>query len=740
MPTPTRTSTAATWRRAILQYIADHPDRPLKTRALARELNIPTPDYNDFHSLVRDLVRDGTLRLAGGRALALPADSGTIVGTIHLHPRGFAFLSVPGQADLYIRRGHTGGALDGDTVSASVVRQRRGRQTVTRAEVRRIITRAPIRWVGVLQRAGRRYVVQPQGRTPTPLVHIEDPTAKSARPGDLVVVEPLERTLGTTNVRGVILERLGPPDEAQTKILGIIRRFGLMEDFPAPVRRAAQRAVAAFDPEAPAGREDLRQALTVTVDPDDARDFDDAFSIRTLDDGRVELGVHIADVAHFVRTGGPLDAEALRRGNSVYFPGRVVPMLPEVLSNGVCSLQPGEPRLTKSAFITYDAQARPVATRLANTVIRSACRLTYDEVTAILEGKQSTPARITKLLCEAEALARRIQQRRLRQGMIVLSMPEVEIRLGNDGEVADAYPADRSFSHTIIEMFMVEANEAVSRYLKDAGLAHLRRIHPPPEPLPGKSFRQLAGVLGDDLPATIDRTAILRLLDRVRGKPEEPAVHTLLLQSMAQAYYGPADEGHFALASEDYCHFTSPIRRYPDLVNHRLLDHALRAGRPRGGRRRAPVPFTELEEIGRQTSSTERQAQQAEREATAALLLGFMADKVGQTFEGVVTAVVSAGAIVQIQPHLAEGLVPVSEFGDDRWELDEGRAAFIGRRTRRAIMVGQSVRVMVAEVDETRQQMLLVPARASAMGRDVRASRKSRRGRGRTVSGRKKRT
>jgi ribonuclease R len=718
MPRNPHCPPARKWCQTLTQYIADHPDRPLKARALARELSISSDSYHEFRDLVRQMLSDGTLVLGPGRTLVLPERAGKLVGVFQAHPRRFGFIERAGKPDAYVPRGKTHGARDGDTVAARLLPRGR-RHTGPRAEVTRILERAPLRWVGVLEQLGQDWVVRPQGAKSTPLVRIEDPTAKSARPGDFVVIEPLEHTLSARSPQGVIIEKLGPHGDTQIKILAVIRRHGIPDRFPPEVRRAAQRAAGHLDSKAIAAREDLRGLLTLTIDPVDARDFDDAISIEPLAGGKTRLGVHIADVAHFVKPDGPLDREARLRGNSVYFPGFVVPMLPEVLSNGVCSLQPGEPRLTKSVFLTYDRQARVTETRFANSVIRSHVRLTYEQVTAALAGRKAGLDRQTiALLKHAERLARRIRDARLADGMIVLTLPEVEIRLNEQGRVVDAGPADTSFSHTIIEMFMVAANEAVCRLLVAEGIPHLRRIHPEPEPREALRSAQLLAGLGYRVPRGLDREGIQALLDRVRGKPEEMVVNYLLLRALPQAAYSPTHQGHFALASDDYCHFTSPIRRYPDLVSHRLLDAYLHHGPARSRRRRAAdiESQLDLDELGRHTSSTERRAEQAERDAKKLLLLELMKSKLGETLTGIITGVTSFGVFVQVRPYLAEGLVRVGDFGPDVWRFDKTNGLFVGRGGRRVVRLGQQLEVVVAAVDEFREELVLGPADGGPIG------------------------
>ncbi|MEW6199294.1 MAG: RNB domain-containing ribonuclease [Planctomycetota bacterium] len=760
MSTPPSSPTRAAWRQAVLDYVREHPDHPLKPRALARELGISSTDYTRFRSVLRALLDDGTLALGAGRTLRLPLQTGQVAGVFRAHPRGYGFVERPGHPPLFVEAGHTRGALDGDTVSARLVRTV-GRGRGPRAEVVCVLQRAERRTVGILDRERGRWIVRPLGRDPQPPVFVDDPTGQGSRSGDLVVAQPDEHLLRPGTLHGRIIKRLGDPADARAWVRAAIARYGLPDRFPRAVLEAAQTAAGDFDPDALGEREDLRDLLTVTIDPPDARDFDDAISVEPLGHGRVRLGVHIADVAHFVPPGGPIDLEARRRGTSVYFPGHVVPMLPEPLSHDVCCLRPGLPRLTKSVFLTYDGAGRVAETRFANGVIQSAARLTYPQVTAVLDRRagvggtlggappgapqlgrpagspQETAPRlprstlahggshgqadelapaIVELLHTAADLAGRIRRRRLATGMISLSLPEVAFRLGPQGQVLDGGPADTGFSHTLIEMFMVEANEAVSRALTQAGLEHLRRVHPEPDPAAAEGLNLLGPVLGRWPTASLSRAAIRSLLDAARGQPAEQAVNYVVLRALAQAVYSPSPLGHFALASDDYCHFTSPIRRYPDLTMHRLFD-ALVAGQP--ARPRAvdkAVSPDDLTELGQAASAAERRAQHAERAAAASLFLLLMRDKVGTVFDGVVTGVLPFGAFVQLLPSLAEGLVRVSDFGRDDWLYDRPTGAFVGRRTRRTIHLGLSVRVRVAAVDLPRQELVLVPETTDAFG------------------------
>ncbi len=689
------------WQQSILEYIADHPERPTKPRAIARALGVDEGEYPAFRNAYRQLRQDG--RLGARRNAELE-----IEGRFSRARGGFGFIERPGHEDVFVRRHNTAGALDGDRVRARIGRP--GRRGDLTAVVVEIIDRVEAAWVGPIELLGRTWIVRPLGRKPLPPLEIVDARVKNVSPGDMVVVEPIEATLATHRPKGVIIESLGEPSATRTKILAVARHHSLPDRFDESVRAEARAAAQSFRPRAGKSRRDLRKLLTLTIDPDDARDFDDAITLERLRGGNIRLGVHIADVAYFVRPDSRLDEAAYERGNSVYLPGHVIPMLPETLSNGVCSLQPDEDRYVKSAFITYDRSGKVRDTEIVNGIIRSDARLTYDQATRVLDGEtvDGLSAKVVAQLRDMDQLARTIRKRRLDDGMLVLSVPEVDIVLDDEEHVIDARPADTSFSHTIIEMFMVEANEAVSRTLRNRNVAHLRRIHPPPSKDVQQTLLRLQTILGRTLPKTLNRTLLREILEVVRDKPEESAVNFVLLRCLAPANYAPDEEGHFALASEDYCHFTSPIRRYPDLVVHRLLQaHIVGTKRSTGAH---TYPRDELHEIGTHTSFTERRAQEAERNADTLLLLELMKDKVGETFPGIVTGVISKGVFVQIRPHLAEGLVHVSDLGPDRWNFDSTRGVLAGQRTGKVFAIGTRMHVQVASVDLQRMELNFIAA------------------------------
>jgi len=755
-------------RGEILEFMSRADYRPARGRAVAREMGIPEHNYPEFRQAVTELLREGRIADSGGR-LAMGAAPRLVEGVFRGSRRGFGFVTpsvATGFGDLHIPAGATLNAVSGDTVRARVEQSgRRGGRMSFVGRIVEILQRGHSRVVGVLQQVGTRWHVEPNGTKLHAPVVVDDVSARNARAGDQVVVEIAEYAEPGRPARGVIVERLGAHGDAGVDLLSIIRQHDLPSEFSAEAMADAGAAARRYRAEDElAKRLDLRETLIITIDPKDARDYDDAISLRRLGDGgrergegRIrrrsasatrgtpcwELGVHIADVSHFVPVGGGLDVDALDRGTSVYFPRYVVPMLPEVLSNGVCSLQEGVPRLCKSAFIQYDEGGHPVAARFDNSVIRSTKRLTYEQASDVLEGRTGgIPSEVVALLKEMETLARTIRGRRLREGMLVLDLPEVELVLDEEGRVTDAHPADTSFSHTLIEMFMVEANEAVARHLTARGVPFVRRVHPEPDPEALESLSKFLATIGIRVPKRPDRFDLQGLLDRVRGRAAARMINLSVLRSMAQAVYAPREEGHYALASKCYSHFTSPIRRYPDLHVHRLLNELIEADREgggsgraardsaRAGRRKARRDAAEaeahsaedsrsmsLEELGAHCSARERRAQDAERELRLVKVLELMATRVGEVFDGLVTGVANFGVFVQHPHFLVEGMIETADLPDDRWQLDDSRSCLRGARSGARFRLGDSMQVVIARVEVHARRMLLVPVEQAGANR-----------------------
>lgn len=720
----------------ILSHMKSDRYRPAKPRGLARELDLHHDEsYHAFRDALRELMHEGRVVLGAAGTVLLPTQQQArdeFTGTYRHNRRGFGFV-VPTDStaheDLYIPEGNNAGAITGDVVRAKIMsRGQRDGKTIYSGRITEILQRSQKKFVGSLAKIAGEWVVLPDGNTLTEVILTPDAASRHIKPGTKVVVELTQYPERGLRPVGVITEVLGQQGEKDVDLRSVIVQFNLPGPFPEEVIEDARQSIAGFDPERErAGRLDMTDAVICTIDPPDAKDYDDAISLRQRPDtGYWELGVHIADVSFFVPAGSALDEEARQRGNSAYFPGHVIPMLPEILSNGVCSLQEGVPRLCKSVFITYDDDAKPISAKFANTIIHSKKRLRYIEAQAIIEKAAEIPhpdgnkrigdypPEVVDLLHQMNQLAKRLHKRRLAQGQLSLDLPSMELVLDEEGRVIDAVPEDESFTHTLIEMFMVEANEAVARLLDSLQVPFLRRVHPEPEPQGSEKLRTFVSVAGFKLPKDLDRKAIQRLLADVKGKPEAFAINLAVLRSLTRAEYSPEVLGHYALASEHYCHYTSPIRRYADLTVHRLLDAYFAARTAAGGdtgkKRRKIVlddvpTHDELVEIGRHISFTERRAEDAERELRQVKLLELMSKHIGEEFTGVVTGITNFGVFVQIQTYLLDGLIRYENLMDDWWDVDAAAGSIRGQRTGQKITIGDVCKVIVARVDIARREL-----------------------------------
>ncbi|MFC1764402.1 ribonuclease R family protein, partial [Planctomycetota bacterium] len=620
---------------------------------------------------------------------------------------------VPQQAEaegeLFIPAKAMGNAMSGDRVLAQIKRRRAGRdEERLTGKIVRVLERAHSSVVGMLERAGERWVVQPDGGETIQPIVLEAVDGRHVRVGDKVAVAIRSYPTSTSPARGTITQVLGRTGSYETEIAAIIRRYGLYDCFDESALVQAVNARTAFDPTVRQGREDLTGALIITIDPPEAQDFDDAISLTLNAQGFWVLGVHIADVCYFVPADSALDRAARVRGNTVYLPGHTLPMLPEVLSNGVCSLQPHEPRYTKSVFLSFNKDGEVSSARFANTVIQSKARLTYQEVDEILKGKIAGDSpEVTTLLQNLEKLARLIERRRRRQGLLQLQMSESEVLLDSAGRVYNVQPKDTSYPHTMIEMFMVEANVAVARLLDRLCVPFMRRIHPEPERRALQRLSQTLRLLGVTLARRPGRKDFQKLLAQVHQSKLELPVNLLVLRSLAKATYTPSNTGHYALATSTYCHFTSPIRRYADLLVHRALQGYL-TGHVEQARR--GMSFASLVDIGEHISATEQKADTAEQEVKTIFILHLLRDHLGKTYQGVVTSLSRFGVSVHLPTYGVEGQVPCEALGPDIWHFDEQSQCLTGRHTGAIVRLAQPLRVRIIAVHPAAGQLDLVPA------------------------------
>ncbi len=699
------------YKDRILKFLKRQEYQPLQLAQLARALGVDQDAYPDFKMAFEDLRRAGHVVVGTGNLIALPSMAGQVVGHFRANPKGFAFVSPlepNAHGDLFIPPDSTGDAMTGDTVLAKVNRKgRRGPDIRYTGEILQVLERANNRFVGTLLRHPEAWLVQPDGSTFFEPIVVEDVTAKNAREKDKVVVEILSYPSERVLARGVIVEVLGRAGQYDAEIASILHQYHLPGEFDAECLKQARAAASHFKPGQAETREDITDKVIVTIDPPDAKDFDDAISLEQDKAGNWILGVHIADVSHFIPPDSPLDNEARLRGNTVYLPGKTIPMLPEVLSNGICSLQPEQERFTKSAFLTYDAEARVVSRRFANTTIRSTARLTYEQTDRILKGHTKGMKRpVIGLLRNMEALSRRIEARRTADGMLHLELPEPELVFDDAGRVVNAHPADTSYPHTIIEMFMVEANEAVASLLDRHTIPFMRRIHPEPDALSLKNMAQLLRTMGIAAPRSPDRRAIQAVLDYVKGTERALAVNLIVLRSLERALYAPSNIGHYALASRHYCHFTSPIRRYADLLVHRSLQYVLE---DRVEAAKQVAAGQDLFELGRHITFMEERAEDAEKELTAVLILEMLSKKLGDELEGVVTGLTNFGIFVQSQKFGIEGLMKLEDLGPDRWRFNKVAQCVMGERSGQTIQLGRLMRVRILAVNVPARQLNVAP-------------------------------
>ena len=690
-----------------------HPDyRPLKAGQLARALAVSPEDYPQFKQTLEHLRRAGHIVIGAGNLIMPPALSGLIIGTFRANPKGFGFvvpLEPTSHDDLFVPEGAAGGAMTGDTVTARIVSKgkRAGLPRYT-GQVIEVLERANNRFVGTLLKEPDGWIVQPDGSSFVKPISVDDVGAKNARQKDKVVVEILSYPTGKYLARGVIIEVLGRAGQYEAETQSIIRRYHLPSGFDADCLDQAHEAAGGFDPEQLDGRGDITDKAIITIDPPDAKDFDDAISLERDARGNWILGVHIADVSHFVPADSPLDAEAENRGNSIYLPGRTLPMLPEVLSNGVCSLQPAQRRFVKSVYLTYDQKGSVLSRKFANSIMCSTQRLTYQQADKILKGhtKDAKPG-VLKLLKNMETLSRTIESRRIKNGMIHLDLPETELVIDKSGRVVDAHPADTSYPHTIIEMFMVEANEAVASLLDRLNVPFIRRIHPEPDALSMKNLAQLVRGFGFSMPRNPGRAAIQDLLAAVKGADCELAINLAVLRSLEKARYAPLNIGHYALASTHYCHFTSPIRRYADLLVHRVLQCHLQN---RLDRAKQIAAGQDLVQMGEHITFTEQRAEDAEKDLTKVLILQMLSKRIGDELDCVVTGLTNFGVFVQSRKFGIEGLIRKEDLGPDQWQYNERAHCITGERSGYTVRLGQSVKVRIDSVNIPARQLNLFPA------------------------------
>jgi ribonuclease R len=714
-------------RDRLLKLFRDPRYQPLDKVELSKKLGLSSDDRVHLRTLLRALEQEGVVARIRKDRYVLPQEANLCTGILRVSRGGNARLDCGTEPHIFVSRENAGIALNGDRVVARLIheglKQRPDPQARPAAQVIRILERANETIVGTLESSKRFFYVIPDDSRLVHNIYVvpdRDPLPQIPAVGDKVVVRLEEWLSPETNPEGRIIEVLGRADAPGVDMLSIIRRNNLPLEFPEPVLAEATRIPETVDPRDAADREDLRGDLIITIDPDDARDFDDAIRVERLPGGW-RLGVHIADVSHYVRTGGALDREALERGNSVYLADRVIPMLPERLSNGVCSLKPLVDRLTFSAFIDFSSAGKIKSVRFSRSIIRSKARLTYKQAFAILSGKPVDPVpalvpdktdviapEVSEQLHTAWELASLLRKNRFAAGSLDLDFPEVKVWLDTEGHPVRLEKVENDMSHQLVEEFMLAANEVVAREIKNRLLPSIYRVHDDPDPDRLKEFRELAisyGLTAGDL---TNRVEVQHLLAKIRGLPEEYALKLAFLKSLKRAAYEVESKGHYGLAKTNYTHFTSPIRRYADLVVHRVLAQLT------GGKAPAVRPSSkDLPAVAEHISATERVAADAEKESVKLKKMEYFQTQLRarrpETFEAVIIDIKSFGLIVELPAVILSGVIHVSSLQDDFYLFDPVRLRFVGRRKRKTYAIGARLRVKVDRVNTHKQQVDFIP-------------------------------
>ncbi|AUG58247.1 Ribonuclease R [Acetivibrio saccincola] len=697
-------------KRKIVSFMREDAYKPLLFEELVTVLDVPQEDVEKFAEVLEELESEGIIFKTKKNRYGVPERMNLSAGTFQGHERGYGFvITNNGEEDIFIPSDSVNGAMHNDIVIARINKKAVGGRR-SEGEIIRIVKRANKTVVGTFESSRNFGFVIPDDKRIFGDIYIPKSEINGAVSGQKVEAKILVWPEKRRNAEGTIIEIIGDKNEPGTDILSIIRSFNLKEEFPGEVIKEAESFGQTVTDEMREGRRDIRDLRMITIDGEDAKDFDDAVSIERLPDGDFMLGVHIADVSHYVKENSHLDREALKRGNSVYLVDRVLPMLPPALSNGICSLNPKEDRLALSVMMKVNHEGTVVEHDIFESVINSNERMTYTEVYKILvEDDKNLKEKYSYLLEDLyamEELAQVLKEKRIKRGAIDFNLDEAKIVLDEKGVPIEVKKAERTIANSIIEEFMILCNETVSEHFFWTNTPFLYRIHEEPDQEKIESFAEFVYNLGYTVKglSKAHPKAFQELLEKVKDTKEETIISTVMLRSMQKAKYSHVNFGHFGLAAKYYSHFTAPIRRYSDLVIHRIIKEFLKG---KINAKREDVLREKLPDVARICSERERVAEEAERETEVLKKVEYMKKHEGDVFEGVISGVASFGMFVELD-NTVEGLVRMSSMVDDYYVYNEKQYSLIGERTRKIYRIGNAVKVQLVKSDVDARQIEFV--------------------------------
>ncbi len=691
-------------KKELKSFFKKNPTRAFKPKDIARKLDLTSDhEYAELKSMLHMLTVETFLNKSGKRfKLNTIPESNKISGTLEINQNGYGFVSPDAKdiGDIFVAARNISTAFDGDKVEVTLFAKQKGKNL--EGQITRILKRKKVEIPGILKKSRSFYFVSPDDPSIHKDIYIDIANLRGAKKGDRVVASNIDWDDPVRNPEGEIIEVLGKETSPDSEIIALAREFNLNHRFSESCLKEAEEVDTTISEKEIHSRIDFRESVVFTIDPYDAKDFDDALSIELLDNNNYKIGIHIADVSHYVRLGSDLDREAYDRGNSVYFVGKVIPMLPERLSNQICSLVAGSDRLTYSVIVEITPRGKVVDYSIAKTVINSKRRFTYEEVQQIIEMKAGEFAEEILIL---DKIAKVLRKKRMKEGSIDFASAEIKFELDENGRPVRVMKKEIKDSNMLVEEYMLLANKIVAAHIAKPKSGNIRpfvyRVHDLPDQEKVNEFARFVKTLGYSFDPGSNSKAIQfqTLMNAVKGKEEEALINDLAIRSMAKAAYSPDNIGHYGLGFKFYSHFTSPIRRYSDLIVHRLLVHY------NNGNKKNPYSHIQLDEMCDHISFCERNAIEAERLSVKLKQIEYLSDQLGEEFHAIISGVTNFGIFVKITDILAEGLIRLRDLEDDFYVYDERKYSLIGRETKKQFRLGDKVNVKLIRVDREKSAL-----------------------------------